>query len=98
MRCWGLAPVWMRGRLTSARSVAATAAKEYRAVAARLLHRRPTGKVSLLGGDGHAAGHSARRSRRGGAQAALRRLRSSGPDAAVDPARRAHAAVPRALG
>src|SRR5262245_37055018 len=95
MRCWGLAPVWMRGRLTSARSVAAIAETEYRAVTVRLFQRRATAKVSL-GGDAHAAGDSVRRSRRGSAQAALQRLRRPGPDAPLDAAGRAHAAVARA--
>src|SRR5262245_17155396 len=95
MRCWGLAPVWMRGRLTSARSVAAIADKEYRAVTVRLFQRRPTAKVSL-GGDAHAAGDSPERPRRGGAQTALQRLRVARPDAPVDPAGRADAAVTRA--
>src|SRR5262245_41764054 len=95
MRCWGLAPVWMRGRLTSARSVAAIADQEYRAVTVRLFQRRPTAKVAL-GGDAQAAGDSPERPRRGGAQAALQRLRFARPDAPVDPAGRADAAVARA--
>src|SRR5262245_49639717 len=97
MRCWGLAPVWTRGRLTSARSVAVIAETEYRAVTVRLFQRRPTAKVSL-GGDADAAGDAVRRPGRGGAQAALQRLRRPGPDAPLDPAGRAHAPVARARG
>src|SRR4029450_5551124 len=95
MRCWGLAPVWTRGRLTSARSVAVIAETEYRAVTVRLFQRRPTAK-GALGGAADAAGESVGRPGRGGAQAAVQRLRRPGPDAPLDPAGRAHAAVARA--